>query len=222
MALLLPALADASNRRISISNYMWSDPAIHIDLGEHVTWYWTGPDTVHSVTGTSDNAKQWDSDPGTLPNHSVGDHFQLSFDHPGTYTFQCKLHSTVRGTVIVSGNPGDPAPEPDPVPKNNVDLKKPVLRDARVAPKFGARGAALQYSVSEKGKLDVEYYRFKKGKKKYAGYALYKSTVGYNHARIGVRKPHFKPKPGRYMIELRATDESNNTARAQRLRFRIW
>jgi plastocyanin len=220
-ALLLPALADASNRRISISNYQWSDPEIHIDLGEHVTWYWTGPDTVHSVTGTSDNAKQWDSDPGVLPNHHVGDDFQLSFDHPGTYTFQCKLHSLVRGTIVVSGKPGDPSSEPDPVPKNNVDLKKPLLKDARIAPKFGKRGAPLQYSISERAKLDVEYYRYKMGKKKYAGYAKYKSYVGYNRARIGVRKPHFKPKSGRYMIELRATDEDNNTSKVQRLGFRI-
>ena len=219
----MPALADASNRRISISNYQWSDPEIHIDLGEHVTWYWTGPDTLHSVTGTSANAKQWDSDPGTLPDHRVGDDFQLSFDHPGTYTFQCKLHSLVRGTVVVSGNPGDPSSEPDPVPKNNVDTKKPVLRDARIAPKFGPRGAPLQYSMSEASKLDVEYYRYEgKGRKKYAGYAVYKSHVGYNNARLGVRKPHFKPKAGRYMVELRATDQHNNTSKVQRLKFRVW
>ena len=51
VALLVPAAAGASNRRISISNYSWSDPEIDLDLGEHVTWYWTGPDLMHSVTG---------------------------------------------------------------------------------------------------------------------------------------------------------------------------
>jgi plastocyanin len=221
-ALLVPAIADASNRRISIANYMWSEPEVHVDLGEHVTWYWTGPDTMHSITGTSPNAKEWDSDPGTLPRHNVGDDYQVTFDKPGTYTFQCKIHSLVRGEIVVSDTPGDPASEPDPVPKNNVDLKKPKLRDAQIAPKFGPRGAPLRYSMSEKAKLDVEYYRFKKGKKKYAGYAVYDATVGYNRARIGVRKPHFKPKSGRYVIVIRATDQSNNVSKAQRLRFRIW
>jgi plastocyanin len=230
---LAPTLADAANRRIAISNYKWSDPDIHIQVGQHVTWYWTGPDTLHSVTGTSANAKQWDSDPGTLPDHFVGDDYQVSFDQPGTYTFQCKLHSLVRGTITVTEPPGDSESEPDPIPKNNVDTKKPIMRDLYVTPKFGKKGAALKYSLSEKAKVDVEYYRFKKGKKakkgkggkkakkKYAGYAVYKSYVGYNKARIGIRKPHFKPKPGRYMIEVRATDENNNTAKAQRLRFRI-
>ena len=219
---MLPALADAANRRISITDYRWTDPEIDIDLGEHVTWYWVGPDTLHSVTGVSPNARGIDSDPGSLPTRNVGDDFQLTFDEPGAYSFQCKLHSLVRGTITVSNTPGDPVTEPDPVPKNNVDLKKPTIRDARIAPKFGTRGSALNYSLNEKGKLDVEYYRYEKGKPKFAGYAIYKAYIGYNRARIGVRKPHFKPKPGRYMIELRATDESNNTSRVERLKFRIW
>jgi len=45
--LLVAAPADAANRRISISNYQWSDEDLHVDLGEHVTWYWTGPDLMH-------------------------------------------------------------------------------------------------------------------------------------------------------------------------------
>ena len=220
--LLLPALADASNRRIAISDYKWSDENLHLDLGEHVTWYWTGPDTMHSVTGQPPNASEWDSDPGTLPQHNIGDDYQVSFDKPGVYSFQCKIHSLVRGTVTVSNTPGNPEAEPDPVPKSNVDLKKPVLRDARVAPKFGPRGAPLQYSLSERGKLDLEFYRYRgKGKPKFAGYATYKSHVGHNRARVE-RKPHFKPKKGRYMVELRATDEAHNTSKVQRLRFRIW
>jgi plastocyanin len=222
LLLVLPAAADAANRRISISDYQWSDDALQIDLGEHVTWYWTGPDTMHSVTGQPPNATQWDSDPGTLPQHNIGDHFEIDFDKPGTYSFQCKIHSLVRGTVTVSNKPGDPDAEPDPVPKSNVDLKKPVLRDARIAPKFGPRGAPLQYSLNEPAKLDVEYYRYRgKGKPKFAGYATYKSHVGYNRARVK-RKPHFKPKSGRYMVELRATDEAHNTSKVKRLRFRIW
>jgi len=218
---LVPATADAANRRIAISNYQWSDPDIHLDLGEHVTWFWTGPDTLHSVTGVSANSKQWDSDPGTLPDHFVGDDYEISFDQPGVYFFQCKLHSLVNGTVTVSNTPGDPTSEPDPIPKNNVDTKKPIIRDLSAPSVVGKRGAAMKYSSSEKVKTDIEYYRLKKGNKKFAGYVVYKGYVGYNKARIGVRKPHFKPKSGKYMIEVRATDESNNTSKVQRLRFRL-
>ena len=58
---------------------------LNLDLGEHVTWYWTGPDTMHSVTGQPPNAGQWDSDPGSLPKHNIGDNYQLTFDQPGIY-----------------------------------------------------------------------------------------------------------------------------------------
>ncbi|MCB0876391.1 MAG: hypothetical protein KDB46_09365 [Solirubrobacterales bacterium] len=221
--LLFAAPADAANRRISISDYQWSDDQVDLDLGEHVTWYWTGPDTMHSITGQPPNASQWDSDPGSLPTHNIGDNYQLTFDQPGIYHFQCKIHSLVRGTVVVSNTPGDPESEPDPVPKSNVDLKAPKMRKLSLARKFGPSGSPLRYSLDEAGKLDVEYYRLsRKGKKRYAGYATYKAYVGYNRARIGKRKPHFKPKRGRYLVELRVTDKSQNVSKAKKKRFRIW
>lgn len=220
----MPAVADAANRRVAISDYKWSQQDLDIDLGEHVTWYWTGPDTMHSITGQPPNASQWDSDRGTLPRHNIGDRYQVSFDEPGTYQFQCKIHSLVRGTVTVSNTPGDPKAEPDPVPKSNVDLKAPKLRGVHLPAKFGPRGAPLKYSLNEPARLDIEYYRYSRtGKRRFAGYATYKSFVGYNSARIGVKKRHFKPKRGsRYMIELRVTDDSNNTSKAKRRKFKIW
>lgn len=219
----LPAAADASNRRVSISDYQWSDSDLNLDLGEHVTWYWTGPDTMHSVTGQPPNAGQWDSDPGSLPQHNIGDNYQLTFEQPGIYHFQCKIHSLVAGTVVVSNSPGDPDSEPDPVPKSNVDLKAPKMRGLELARKFGPSGSPLRYSLNEGGKLDVEYYRLsRKGKERFAGWAIYKAYVGYNRARIGKRKPHFTPKPGRYVAEFRVTDKSQNTSKAKKRSFRIW
>jgi plastocyanin len=221
--LLVAAPADAANRRVAISDYQWSIPDVEIDLGEHVTWYWTGPDTMHSVTGQPPNAAQWDSDPGSLPKHSIGDEYRLDFDEPGTYQFQCKIHSLVGGTVTVSNTPGDPEAEPDPVPKSNVDRTAPEMRRVRLPVKFGKRGAPLTYSLNEAGKLDAEYYRYSnKGKRRFAGYATYRGYVGYNRARIGERKPHFKPKRGRYEVVLRITDDAHNTAKAKKRRFRIW
>jgi len=57
--------AAATSTRVSISNYRWSNPEVHINLGEKVTWDWLGPDLAHSVTGVSANDQGWDSDPGT-------------------------------------------------------------------------------------------------------------------------------------------------------------
>ena len=96
--LLCAASARAANHRVAIGHYQWSMPEVHLDLGEHVTWYWVGPDTMHSVTGASDNDSDLDSGSGVnTPNHRLGDTFRLTFNHPGTYGFQCKLHPGVRG-----------------------------------------------------------------------------------------------------------------------------
>lgn len=224
VSLLAPAFADASNRRVSISNYRWSDPEVQIDLGEHVSWYWVGPDLMHSVTGMSPNSLQWDSDPATTqPRHNLGDTYQVSFDQPGVYRFQCKLHSTVKGEVIVSNQPGDPVSEPDPVPKSQVDVKAPNLRDVRLArTTFGRGGTRLKFSVSERSKVDADIYRInRKGKRKFRGWTSSRGHVGYNGVRFGRKGKHFRPRPGRYVAEVRASDKSNNESKPKRIRFTI-
>ncbi|MET0127655.1 MAG: plastocyanin/azurin family copper-binding protein [Solirubrobacterales bacterium] len=218
------ATADASNRRVSISNYQWSDPTLELDLGEHVTWYWVGPDIMHSVTGESPNARGIDSDPGIdLPEHQVGDSFQVTFDQPGTYQLVCKLHSTVRGEVTVSDSPGDPASEQDPVPKSQVDLKAPKMRSVSLASNpIRGRGGQLHFNLGERAKVDADYFRLGPGgKRKFAGWAKWSAYVGLNEIRFGARGKHFHAEPGRYVAELRATDRDQNTSAPRRVRFRI-
>ena len=223
LAALFPAAADAANRRIAISNYQWSSPEISLDLGERVTWYWVGPDVVHSVTGESPNAAGFDSDAGvTLPQHPVGDSFQISFDQPGTYEFICKLHSTVRGSVTVSDVPGDPLSEPDPVPPNQVDLKAPKLRNLELESPLTGRGGPLHFTLGERAKLDADYFRLgPKGTRTFAGYAKWQGYLGLNQIRFGARAPHFDAEPGRYVAELRATDRDNNLSKPRQIRFEI-
>ena len=86
---------------------------MHVDLGQHVTWYWVGPDTMHSVTGDSPNDLGIDSDPDNPePMHKVGFTFTVVFTQPGVYKFHCKLHNVVHGEVIVSDTPGTPTTIP--------------------------------------------------------------------------------------------------------------
>ena len=201
-AILLPAApASADNRRIAISDYRWSDPEIEIDLGEHVTWYWVGPDLMHSVTGTSDNAVGLDSDPQTnQPKHDLGDTFRLDFDQPGEYVLNCKLHSTVKGTVIVSNVPGDPVTEPDPVPRTQVDLKAPRLRDLSLgSPRFGRNGTRFGFSLGERARVSAEIFRLGiRGQRSFAGFRTWKGYIGPNGVRIGGPSANFRPRPGRY------------------------
>ena len=221
---MLASPASADNRRIAISDYRWSDPEVELDLGEHITWYWIGPDLMHSVTGTSDNAVGLDSDPQTnQPKHELGDTFRLSFDRPGEYVLNCKLHSTVKGTVTVSNTPGDPVSEPDPIPRTRVDLKPPRLRDVSLgASVFGPRGTRLGFSLGERARVSAEIFRLsRRGGRSFAGFRTWKGYIGPNGVRIGGRSANFEALPGSYEAVLRGTDAANNTSKPRRLSFTI-
>ena len=224
--LIATPAAHAANARVEISDFQWSKPEINLDLGEHVTWYWTGPDLMHSVTETSPNPGTIDSDPGqSTPNHQAGFTFSHTFDQPGTYEFHCKLHSVVRGTVVVSDTPGDPITEPDPVPNVNIDAAAPRLTGVSLdETKFGAGGTTLNVTLNEKATVDAELWRLPKrprGDRRYAGWQDWAGHIGYNHLEgFGVKGAHLRPRPGHYLAEVRATDESHNRSRT-RLRFTI-
>jgi plastocyanin len=225
IAALPVASAGAANRRVAISDYRWSDPDIHIDLGEHVTWYWTGPDTIHSVTGSSANDQGIDSDPNSgVPHHAVGSWFKLTFPQPGTYSFQCKLHPFVRGTVTVSSTPGDPKSEPDAIPPNNVDLTPPTMSEVRLQrTRFRRRrGTVLRVTLDQRAVVDAEIYRLRRGHpRRYAGWRQWKGHVGYNYFGFGRASKHFKARPGRYVALIKATDDTYNVSRPTRVRFTI-
>lgn len=166
---LIPTMASAANTRISISDFRWSKDA-EIDLGESVTWDFIGPDLQHSVTGQPPNAAQWDSDPGqSMPIQALGAEYTVTFDEPGVYFFQCKIHTSVQGTVTVSDTPGDPSSDPGPKPALNLDIEPPVLDDwfftrdgmyptaAVIGP--NGKGLGFRFSVGERGKAEADYYR---------------------------------------------------------------
>ena len=222
LALAAPSLA--ANRRISISHYPGSDPNGQINLGAHVTWYWIGPDTMHSITGSGANDASVDSDPGSdTPRHDIGDSFKVDFDTPGVYSFHCKLHPFVKGTVTVSAVPGDPSAEPDPVPRSHVDLTPPYVDGLHLAKRsFGRSGTTLHYGSDEPASLDAEIYRVGRRHLHYAGWRVWKAGhVGYNRVPFGGPSPHFKGQAGTYKAFIRATDASHNESRAHRLRFTI-
>jgi plastocyanin len=214
----------AADAKVAIGHYRWSSDVIHVDLGQHVTWYWVGPDTMHSVTGVSANDATIDSDPNRAePEHRVGDHFQVSFGQPGVYEFQCKLHPVVHGEVVVSATPGDPADDPDPIPVPNVDLMHPRLTGVFLDPgRFTHRGSTLHYTLDDAARLDAEIWHVAHGHRgRYAGWAQWHGHIGFNYARFGVRTRHFRPRPGQYVAYLKATDFFNNPSATKTLRFTI-
>jgi len=222
---LMPATAQALNTRVSISDFAWSAPQVRIDLGEKVTWDWIGPDLAHSVTGSSPSSLAWDSDPGTRsPSHRAGDSYTLQFAEPGAYLFQCKLHASVRGEVIVSALPGNPDSDPGPRAPLKLDLKPPTLGGIALRrERFrGTGGVAMSLRISDRGTLDAEYYRLNsKGRRVYNGYKTWRTFIGINHIKLGARWKRFRARPGRYEVVLRVLDTANNVSKPVRKRFEI-
>jgi len=223
-AVAFPAAAAATNTRVSIAYYKWSNTEVHVNLGEKVTWDWLGPDLAHSVTGVSADAKQWDSDPRTdAPFHRAGYSYTIQFNEPGTYTFQCKLHPVVRGDVVVSDVPGDPNSDPGPQPPLNIDVIPPKLGPVKLTMHRAQGGAGIPLSakLSEKGHLEAQYYRMAGGHRTYAGFARWKTSAGVNHLKLGARWKRFPARTGRYEAVLRASDGAANQSKPAKLRFTI-
>jgi plastocyanin len=218
------ATARAADAKVAIGHYQWSNDVVHVDLGQHVTWYWVGPDTMHSVTGISADDLTLDSDPNThQPEHRIGDHFSLTFDQPGVYEFQCKLHPVVHGEVIVSATPGDPNEDPDPIPPLSVNLMRPTLDDIALAPRhFSLGGTTLHYALDDSSLIDAEIWHVSHGHRTtYAGWEQWRGHIGFNEARFASRRPHFRPRPGRYVAYLTPTDLFGNVGRTRAVRFTI-
>ena len=223
--------AGAANTRVSIGNFSWSTNP-EIDLGERVIWHWVGPDTAHSVTGTGPGGGRVDSDPLTAyPNRAVGSTFEYAFDQPGTYSFVCKVHASVRGSVTVSETPGDPESDPGPAPDVFWDDEAPQLEEVRPLDTLLVAGTPgeLRFAINERARADVDYFRVVRvGTKKrprwvrrFAGYSEWQTFIGYNVVDYGAPSETFPGEPGRYYAVLRATDPSRNIAGPIPFRFEI-
>lgn len=219
-ALVVPASAGAVSRKVGIGNFQWSTREVTIDRGDAVTWFWTGPDTQHSITGLSQNAFGLDSDPGNgAPFHAPGDRFTLHFDQPGVYEFHCKLHAIVRGEVIVTDTPGTGAPSPDPDPQVAVDYQAPELTDVRFAtPRMRAgRGSELRYTLDEPARITFDVMRGKR----YIGTRRFSGHIGWNTWDFGAHLRGRRLAPGRYRALLVAVDAGNNHSGDVAVPFRV-
>lgn len=93
-----PGAADAS---VTIQNFAFSPNTTHVNVGESVTW--TNSDLV-THTSSSTDGTTWDS--GNLAN---GASFAFTFHAAGTFGYQCNIHHSMKGTVVVV----DPAASAD-------------------------------------------------------------------------------------------------------------
>lgn len=89
-----PAPGSTSNavepNNIIISNFSFSPETLNVKVGTTVTW--TNNDSVtHNIKSSSFNS----------PNLSTGDTFKFTFNTPGTFNYNCGIHPSMTGTIIV-------------------------------------------------------------------------------------------------------------------------
>ena len=90
----IPSVAVPSETAVAISGFAFVAPAITVSVGTKVTWTNTDP-TAHTVTFDDSSI----TGSGNLP---TGATFDNTFTKAGTFTYHCKIHSTMTGTVTVS------------------------------------------------------------------------------------------------------------------------
>ncbi|HZO72556.1 MAG TPA: cupredoxin family copper-binding protein [Ktedonobacteraceae bacterium] len=77
---------------IAIAGFAFNPKTLTIKVGTKIIWTNDDP-SIHTVT--ADNGA---FNSGSLP---PGGTFSFTFTKPGTYSYHCKIHSTMKATIIV-------------------------------------------------------------------------------------------------------------------------
>jgi LPXTG-motif cell wall-anchored protein len=97
-----PLAIAAASTGVAISDFKFAPGTVTVNVGDTVTWSNSGP-TGHSAT-----ANDGSFDTGILQKGSSGSH---TFSQAGTFSYICKPHPFMKGTVVVqaaaSGDTGD-------------------------------------------------------------------------------------------------------------------
>ncbi|MFA5348694.1 MAG: cupredoxin family copper-binding protein [Methanoregula sp.] len=80
---------------ILIKNFAFSPDMLTIRSGTTVTW--TNQDSApHQIASDTGSSVSFSSDP-----LSNGASYQFTFTAPGTYSYHCSIHPTMKGTIVV-------------------------------------------------------------------------------------------------------------------------
>lgn len=88
-------------RTITIADFSFSPNAVTIRSSDIVVWTNTGG-TTHTVTSDSSLFDSGNVSPPNAQAGTPGASFQFTFPVPGTYTYHCKIHPQMTGSVTVT------------------------------------------------------------------------------------------------------------------------
>jgi plastocyanin len=137
---------------VSIGGFKFDPSEAVIYTNEEVLWSWAGPDRQHTVTADAGQAEAFDSSPNGTPGPTgpaEGQGFSHVFRTAGTYTYHCKVHPSMRGSVLVKETP-----PPSSLPR---------VDGLRAAARARTR-VTLRFSLSEPAVVLVEVERLPAGR----------------------------------------------------------
>ncbi|MBE2315416.1 hypothetical protein DVA67_005485 [Solirubrobacter sp. CPCC 204708] len=196
----------------------WDKEAVSIQPGETVTWTFPGTQQAHHVAGNGSEPADpaWASfnSPLGVPAPDAS----FTFATPGVYRYVCTVHSSsMVGTVYVGTAVTPPAllpPNQQPfenqdaspvtLEKVDEDKAKPRLTSVSVRRASG-HAVRVRFRVDEESTVQVRLTR--------GGRTIKTATVeGTGTRSVTVRGA----RPGRYRVELRATDIAGNRSPLKR------
>ncbi len=202
---------------VRVGGFAFAPDALTIVKGDAVVWTWNALDTNHSVTSVAGQPDAFDSDAGKAPgqvNHARGDAYSHLFDSVGTYNYFCKVHPSMRGTVVVQALGGD-----DSGPRvRSLRAKRP--KACRKGSKGCSKpGGLFSFSLSEAATLFVDVERVnRKGEVEKVVRSFTRALEGGSHElKLGVNK--FKP--GSYVFAVEAQDAAKNSSGRFETRFKV-
>jgi plastocyanin len=122
LALGVVPLAHAATSSVVLKNISYQPSSVTIAVGDTVTWTHMDGSTPHSVTA---DHGEFDSSPSCTSGTTGacmtnGATFSHTFNQQGTFSYHCRIHSFMTGTVTVSApapaTTQPPATSPPPAP----------------------------------------------------------------------------------------------------------
>lgn len=120
LGLGMRGVAAQGRAAVVIVDFAFDPVRIEIAAGETVTWTNTGAER-HTVTADDSTFTSGDLAPG--------ERFSQTFAAAGSYTYRCRIHPSMTGTVVVNGGVGGVAAEMEAVPVVGVGTAAPRPSD---------------------------------------------------------------------------------------------
>ena len=208
---------------VTVGGFRYAPRDVTIAQNEYVLWAYNALDRNHSVTADAGQAMSFDSDAGKQPGqvqHPANDGFSVLFDKTGRFTFHCKVHAFMTGSVTVTPGLDPPAPSPPGRPRlTGVKLasSKVCSRRSRRCPK---PGVVVRMTLDRKASVRA-LVRRRSGTTVIDGTlaeTAFAGRAGTSSRRIDLGSL----RPGQYQLKLVAIDDNTGeSSTAARLAFTV-